>query len=193
VVYGVRSERAGETWFKRATASGFYRLIRRLTSVNIPADTGDFRLMDRRVVDAIRHMPEQHRFLRGMVSWVGFKQTGVSYKRQARFAGQTSFTLVKMLRFALDAITSFSNFPLQMASYLGLALTGLAALALLAGGAGWLLGAGGLSGTAGTILAVMLLGGVQLICLGVLGEYLGRMYDEIKGRPLYLVARTWGR
>ena len=193
VVYGVRAERAGETWFKRATASGFYRLIRRLTSVDIPADTGDFRLLDRRVVEAIRHMPEQHRFLRGMVSWVGFKQIGVSYKRQARFAGQTSFTVLKMVRFAFDAITSFSNIPLQAASYLGLALTTLTALLLLAGAAAWLLGAAWLGGAAVTLLTMLLLGGVQLICLGVVGEYLGRMYDEIKGRPLYLVARTWGR
>ncbi len=193
VVYGVRTERAGETWFKRATASGFYRLIRRLTSVDIPADTGDFRLMDRRVVEAIRHMPEQHRFLRGMVSWVGFKQTGVRYQRQARFAGRTSFTLVKMVRFALDAITSFSNFPLQLASYLGLAFIAASGLLLASGAAAWLLlGAHWLGGSAVTVVTGLLLGGVQLICLGVLGDYLGRMYDEIKGRPLYLVARRWG-
>jgi dolichol-phosphate mannosyltransferase len=194
VVYGVRSERAGETWFKRATASAFYRLIRRLTSVDIPLDTGDFRLMDRRVVEAIRHMPEQHRFLRGMVSWVGFKQVGVSYRRQPRYAGQTSFTVIKMVRFALDAITSFSNVPLQAASYLGLAFALAGGLLLALGGAQRLLGGGQwFAGAAVTVVTGLLLGGVQLLCLGVIGDYLGRMYDEIKGRPLYLVERRWGR
>ncbi len=192
VVYGVRGERAGETWFKRATASGFYRLMRRLTQVDLPLDTGDFRLMDRRVVEAIRHMPEQHRFLAGMVSWVGFKQIGVTYKRQPRYAGRTSFTVGKMLRFALDGLTSFSNFPLHAASYLGLAFTALSGLVLLAGVVSWLLGFGWLGSTAAVVITMLLLGGIQLICLGVVGEYLGRMYDEIKGRPLYLVERRWG-
>jgi glycosyltransferase involved in cell wall biosynthesis len=125
VVYGVRSKREGETFFKKATAAAFYRVIQRITNVDIPLDTGDFRLMDRRVVEAIRRMPEKHRFLRGMVSWVGFRQTGVTYERQARFAGQTKFTLRKMVDFALDAIASFSALPLRMASITGVFLMAL--------------------------------------------------------------------
>jgi dolichol-phosphate mannosyltransferase len=193
VVYGVRSEREGESWFKRASASGFYRLIGRITNVNIPPDTGDFRLMDRRVVDAIRQMPERHRFLRGMVSWVGFQQTGVRYKRQPRYAGETKFTLRKMLHFALDAITGFSSMPLQLASFFGFAsvlLSGLAlvtviALSLSGAAQAWL-------GQLTTMAAVLFIGGVQLICTGIVGEYLGRMYDEMKQRPLYLIDQRWG-
>jgi polyisoprenyl-phosphate glycosyltransferase len=193
VVYGVRSERAGETWFKRASASGFYRLIGRMTSVDIPLDTGDFRLMDRRVVDAIRRMPEQHRFLRGMVSWVGFKQAGVAYKRQPRFAGQTNFTLRKMLRFSLDAITGFSYLPLQLAGYVGAGLMLVSGLAIAGAMLAQLAGAARpLSGQAPTLLAVLFLGGVQLACLGIVGEYLGRMYDQARQRPLYLVSQRWG-
>lgn len=193
VIYGVRDTREGETWFKRATASAFYRLIRRITSINIPLDTGDFRLMDRRVVEAIRLMPERHRFLRGMVSWVGFRQTGVTYQRQARYAGSTSFTPGKMVRFALDAITSFSYAPLQLASYTGFGLAFLSAVAIVAVIALRLLGAAQpLLGQATTLVAVLFLGSVQLISLGILGEYMGRMYDEVKGRPLYLVDQRWG-
>ncbi|NTW01040.1 MAG: glycosyltransferase family 2 protein [Oscillochloris sp.] len=193
VVYGVRASRAGETWFKRATASGFYRLIRRITNVNIPLDTGDFRLMDQRVVIALQQMPEQHRFLRGMVSWVGFKQTGVTYERQARFAGQTNFTLRKMLRFAMDAITGFSYAPLQLASYLGFIMALISALAILLVVGLRLFGATQpLLGQATTLVAVLFLGGVQLICLGIVGEYLGRIYDEVKRRPLYLIDHRWG-
>ncbi len=193
VVYGVRSEREGETWFKRATASGFYRLIRRITRVDSPADTGDFRLMDRRAVDAIRQMPEQNRFLRGMVSWVGFKQTGVLYKRQPRLAGQSKFTVTKMLHFALDAITSFSYVPLQLATYLGLIVAALSAIAIVIVIILRLFDVDQpLLGQATTLVAVLFLGGVQLICLGIIGEYLGRIYDEVKRRPLYLVAERWG-
>ncbi len=193
VVYGVRGERAGETWFKRVTASGFYRLIAKITNVDIPVDTGDFRLMDRQVVNAVRQMPEQHRFLRGMVSWVGFKQIGVTYKRQPRFAGETKFTLAKMLRFALDAITGFSYVPLQLASYLGFAIAALSALAIVAVVILRMFDASRpLLGQATTLVAVLFLGGVQLICLGIVGEYLGRIYDEVKHRPLYLVQHRWG-
>jgi dolichol-phosphate mannosyltransferase len=193
VVYGVRSERAGETWFKLATASVFYRLIRKITNVDIPLDTGDFRLIDRRVVDAIRAMPEQNRFLRGMVSWVGFRQTGVPYKRQPRFAGDTKFTVTKMFRFAVDAITGFSYLPLQLASYLGFVMAVISAVTILAVVALRLFGAQPqLVGQASTLIAVLFLGSVQLICLGIVGEYLGRIYDEVKRRPLYLVARRWG-
>jgi dolichol-phosphate mannosyltransferase len=193
VVYGVRASREGETWFKKATASLFYRLIRRITSVNIPVDTGDFRLMDRRVVDAIRQMPERHRFLRGMVSWVGFKQTGVTYSRQPRFAGQSKFTLAKMVRFAMDAVTGFSYFPLQLASWVGFGIAALSGLSIF--GVIFLRLFGKtrpLLGQATTLVSVLFLGGIQLICLGIVGEYLGRIYDEVKGRPLYLIKQAWG-
>ena len=192
VVYGVRGQRDGETWFKKLSASAFYRLIARLTNVPIPVDTGDFRLMDRRVVEAVRQMPEQHRFLRGMVSWVGFRQTGVTYHRQPRFAGSSTFTFAKMLRFALDAITSFSYLPLQLASYLGFAIALLSAVAILVAVALRLLGASQpLLGQATTLVAVLFLGGVQLIGLGIIGEYLGRIHDEVKHRPLYVIAQRW--
>jgi glycosyltransferase involved in cell wall biosynthesis len=193
VVYGIRSERDGETWIKKATAGAFYRFIRRLSSVDIPLDTGDFRLMDRRVVEAIRKMPEHHRFLRGMVSWVGFRQIGVCYHRHARYAGETKFTLRKMIRFALDAITSFSTFPLQVASWLGFALAGLSGLAIALLVVLGLTGASSGMLTAAAILAaVLFVGAIQLVCLGIMGEYMGRMVDEMKARPLYLVDRTWG-
>jgi len=193
VVYGVRATRAGETWFKKVTAYGFYRLLQRITNVNLPVDTGDFRLMDRRVVDVIRQLGERHRFLRGMVSWVGFRQTGVVYERHARVAGHTKFTLRKMLRFALDAITSFSYLPLQLATYLGFTLALISALAIVVVVALRVLGTTTpLLGQATTLVAVLFLGGVQLLCLGVIGEYLGRMYDEVKQRPLYIVDQRWG-
>jgi dolichol-phosphate mannosyltransferase len=192
VVYGVRSERAGETWFKKISAKYFYRLIQSITNVKIPVDTGDFRLMDRKVVDAIRRLPERHRFLRGMVSWVGFRQIGVSYKRHARFAGETKFTLRKMIKFATDAITSFSYVPLQLATWFGFLVAGIALLFIIAVIVGRLSGAAEFRGQASTLVAVLFLGGIQLICLGILGEYLGRIYDEVKGRPLYLIQEKWG-
>ncbi len=194
VVYGVRKSRVGETWFKLITAKLFYRLIHHITSIDIPLDTGDFRLMDRRVVEAIRHMPERNRFLRGLVPWVGYKQTGIEYERQARFAGESKYGSVKqMLPFALDAITSFSYIPLQLATYLGFAIAGVSGLAILTVVGVRLFGPPGeLLGQATTLVAVLFLGGVQLISLGIIGEYLGRIYDEVKGRPLYLVDKTWG-
>jgi glycosyltransferase involved in cell wall biosynthesis len=194
VVYGVRAGREGETRFKLITAKVFYRLIRRITSIDIPLDTGDFRLMDRRVVDAIRRMPERNRFLRGMVPWVGFKQTGVEYERQSRFAGESKFGSVKqMLPFALDAITSFSYLPLQLATFLGFVMAILSALAILVVILLRLFGPSDpLLGQATTLVAVLFLGGVQLISLGIIGEYLGRIYDEVKERPLYLVDKKWG-
>lgn len=193
VVYGVRASREGETWFKVLTARLFYRLIYRITDIDIPLDTGDFRLMDRRVVEAVKKMPERKRFLRGMVPWVGFKQTGVEYERRSRFAGESKFSSVrKMLPFALDAITSFSYFPLQLASYLGFAIAGLSALAIVLVIFLRLFYETPLSGQATTLVAVLFLGGVQLISLGIIGEYLGRIYDEVKGRPLYLVDKKWG-
>jgi dolichol-phosphate mannosyltransferase len=187
VVYAVRAEREGETWFKRLSAAAFYRIIHRITDVKMPVDTGDFRLMDRKVVDVLKTMRERHRFPRGMSAWVGFRQVGVVYKRAARRAGVTKWPFRKMLKLALNAITGFSYFPLQLATYVGFVAAALSILAIpvvifmrLAGHSAFL-------GQATTLIAVLFLGGVQLISLGVLGEYIGRIYDEAKGRPLYVV------
>lgn len=187
VVYAIRTEREGETWFKKFTASLFYRLIYRITDVKIPLDTGDFRLMDRKVVNVINGMRERHRFLRGIAAWVGFKQVGVPYKRAARFAGETKYPFRKMFRLALNAVTGFSYFPLQVATYVGfvaavvaiLAIPVVIVLRLLTNAA---------IGQATTLISVLFLGGVQLISLGILGEYIGRIYDEVKGRPLYITS-----
>ena len=187
VVYAVRTEREGETWFKLFTASLFYRIIYRITDVDIPLDTGDFRLMDRKVVDVLNSMRERHRFLRGMSVWVGFRQTGVPYKRAARFAGETKYPLKKMVKFASDAITGFSYFPLQLATYIGFISAVLSILAIPVVVAMRLAGSQGFFGQASTLIAVLFLGGVQLISLGILGEYIGRLYDEARGRPLYIV------
>jgi glycosyltransferase involved in cell wall biosynthesis len=191
VVYAVRSEREGESWFKRLTASLFYRIVYRITEIKIPLDSGDFRLLDRAVVDVMSRMRERHRFLRGMSTWIGFKQVGVPYKRAARFAGETKYPLRKMLRLALNAITSFSYFPLQLATYVGFIAAGLSILAIplvvilrLTGSLQQLIG------QATTLVAVLFLGGVQLISLGILGEYIGRIYDEVKGRPLYIISEA---
>jgi len=190
VVFAVRAEREGETAFKLWTASLFYRVIYKITDVKIPMDTGDFRLMDRRVVDVMNRMREHHRFLRGMSAWVGFKQVGVPYKRMARFAGSTKYPFRKMLKLALTAITGFSYLPLQVATILGFIAAGLSLVAAIVviimravTGAAFL-------GQASTLIAVLFLGGVQLISLGILGEYIGRIYDEVKGRPLYIVRES---
>lgn len=192
VVYAVRKEREGETAFKKATAAFFYRLIRRITSVDIPADTGDFRLMDRRVVDALTRMREQKRFMRGLSAWVGFRQTGVPYRRDARKAGETKYPLRKMIRFALDGITAFSYLPLQLATVLGFIIAPFSLLGLLAVIFLRLTGSQAFFGQASTLVSVLFLGGVQLIFLGIIGEYLGRIYDEVKRRPLYIVAEELG-
>ncbi len=190
VVYAVRTEREGETWFKTMTASLFYRLIYRITEVKIPMDSGDFRLLDRRVVNVMNSMRERHRFLRGMSSWAGFRQIGVPYRRAARFAGSTKYPLRKMLRLAENAVTGFSYFPLQLASYLGFisAVIGILLIPVVA----YLrlfTAHQELVGQATTLIVVMLFCGVQLICLGIMGEYIGRIYDEVKGRPLYTVSQ----
>jgi polyisoprenyl-phosphate glycosyltransferase len=187
VVYAVRAEREGESWFKLWTASLFYRVIYRITDVKIPLDTGDFRLMDRRVVNVMNQMRERHRFLRGMSAWVGFKQIGVEYKRAARTAGETKYPFRKMFRLAINAITGFSYFPLQVATYIGFISAGIAAIAIPIVIYMRMTGSQAFFGQATTLLAVLFLGGVQLISLGVLGEYVGRLYDEAKGRPLYIV------
>lgn len=187
VVYAVRAEREGESWFKKFTAAMFYRIIYSITDVKIPVDTGDFRLMDRKVVDVLKQMKERHRFPRGMSAWVGFKQIGVTYKRAARVAGVTKYPFQKMLRLALNAITGFSYFPLQVATFFGFVFAGVAILAIPIVIYMRIMGSGAFFGQATTLIAVLFLGGVQLISLGILGEYIGRLYDEAKGRPLYIV------
>jgi dolichol-phosphate mannosyltransferase len=188
VVYAVRRRRKGESPFKVWSARMFYRITRRLTKVAIPVDTGDFRLMSRRVVDALKLIRERHRFIRGLVSWVGFPQTAIEYDRDARFAGDSKYPVSKMLRFAIDGITSFSDIPLRFASYFGFAVSGIAFLVgvyeiVLRVFTGY-----NLPGYTSTIFAIVFLGGVQLIGIGILGEYIGRIYEEIKARPLYVVA-----
>lgn len=193
IVFAQRAEREGETWFKKATASFFYRLIRRITNVNIPVDTGDFRLMDRKVVNTLKGMREHHRFMRGLSVWVGFKQTGVEYRRAARHAGETKYPLSKMIRFALDGITSFSYLPLQLATYFGFTIASISMLALIAVIVLRLSGSqSNFYGQASTLVSVLFLGGIQLIFLGIIGEYLGRIYDEVKRRPLYIVSDVLG-
>jgi dolichol-phosphate mannosyltransferase len=187
VVYAIRAEREGESWFKLWTASLFYRLIYRITDVKIPLDTGDFRLMDRKVVNVLKSMRERHRFPRGMSAWVGFKQVGVEYKRVARVAGETKYPFRKMFRLAVNAITGFSYFPLQVATYIGFFSAGVAAIAIPVVIYMRMTGSQAFFGQATTLIAVLFLGGVQLISLGILGEYIGRLYDEAKGRPLYIV------
>jgi polyisoprenyl-phosphate glycosyltransferase len=193
VVYAIRSEREGESWFKLFTASLFYRMIYRITDVKIPLDTGDFRLLDRQVVDVLNQMRERHRFLRGMSAWVGFKQVGVSYRRAARRAGETKYPFKKMLRLAINAVTGFSYFPLQVATYMGFFSAGLSIIAIPIVIIGRLAGSQAFFGQATTLIAVLFLGGVQLISLGILGEYVGRLYDEAKGRPLYIVRKDLDR
>ncbi|HVH37034.1 MAG TPA: glycosyltransferase family 2 protein [Sphingomicrobium sp.] len=191
VVYGVRKSRSGETHFKRATAAGFYRLLARATDVNIPVDTGDFRLMSRRALDVLLAMPEQARFIRGMVAWIGFKQVAFPYDRDERFAGETKYPLSKMIRFALDALTGFSSAPLKLASHAGLALS-LGSLLLIVYIA-WAWASGqSIPGWTSLMLIVVVLGAVQMFVLALMGEYIGRLYNEAKGRPLYIVQEIAG-
>ncbi len=186
VVYAVREQRLGETAFKRITAKGFYKTFRRLTGLNLAVESGDFRLMDRRALDALLKMPERNRFLRGMTVWIGFSQIAVPFVRQERHAGVTKYPLRKMLRFSFDAITSFSSTPLQWATFLGFVFSIVAFLAIpltvIARYANIFE-----RGVPTTIIIVLLLGGIQLITLGIIGEYIGRIYDEVKHRPLYVV------
>ena len=193
VVYGHRTERDGESAFKLWTAKYFYRFISKLSDTVIPLDTGDFRLMDRRVVDALVEMPERDRFVRGMVSWIGFSQIAVPYRRAPRVAGNTKFSLFKMMRFATDGIVSFSIVPLRLATWVGFLASGIAIVGILIAVLERLLGAVGLvKGWASLVIAVLFLGGVQLICMGIIGEYVGRIYGESKRRPLYVVRDRMG-
>jgi len=190
VVYAVRRKREGESWFKLLSASLFYRMIYRITDVKIPLDTGDFRLLDRKVAAIMRQMRERHRFLRGMAAWVGFRQVGVEYDRRERYAGKTKYSFRKMLKLALNAVTSFSYFPLQIATYLGFICVAISICAIIVVIILHLSNRLVLIGQAVTPIAVFFLGGVQLITLGILGEYIGRIYDEAKGRPLYIISEA---
>ena len=191
VVYGVRKSRAGETAFKRATAHGFYRLLSRATEVDIPLDAGDFRLMSRRALDALLAMPEQARFIRGMVAWIGFKQIPFAYDRAERFAGATKYPFGKMVRFALDALTGFSSAPLKLASHAGLLLAGGSVLLILYIAYAWLAGQN-IQGWTSLMLVVVVLGAVQMFVLALMGEYIGRLYNEAERRPLYVVQEIAG-
>jgi len=192
VVYGLRKKRLGENRFKLLSASLFYKALKYLAHIDIPQDVGDFRLLDRKVVDALKKLPERNRFVRGLVSWVGFRQTDLLYERDARFAGETKYPLLKMLKLALDGITSFSAIPLRLATWMGL-LFSLASFLLIL----WVIGAKLFTdrtvlGWASLMVAVLLIVGVQLFTIGILGEYIGRIFDEAKQRPLYLIREKIG-
>ncbi len=187
VVYGLRVARTGESAFKRASAAMFYRTMNAICDTRIPVDTGDFRLMDRKVVNALMTMPERDRFLRGMVSWVGFRQVALPYAREPRFAGESKYPFWKMIRFALDAVTSFSIAPLRLATWIGFIVSTLALIGVVATFLIRVFTQSWVPGWAGLLISVLFLGGVQLICVGIVGEYVGRIYGEVKRRPLYLV------
>ena len=192
VIYAVRADRRGESRFKLWTASAFYRLLQRITDVEIPVNAGEFRLMDRQVVLALRRLREKHRFMRGLSSWVGFRQIGIEYQRAERFAGETKYPLSMMLRLTLDAITSFSYIPLRLSTYFGFVLALISLLGIVVTIVLRLSGNNAFFGQASTLVAVLFLGGIQLIFLGIIGEYLARIYDDVKARPLYIVSRAFG-
>ena len=194
VAYGQRRTREGETPFKLFTAKLFYRVLHWMTKSNIPADTGDFRLMDRRVVDVLRSMRERHRFIRGMVSWVGGTQVAVQYDRKPRFAGETKYPLRKMVAFAIDAITSFSIVPLRLVTFLALGIIGLAVLAAFTVVAIKLISPNYfIPGYPSILITIVFFGGVQLLALGIIGEYLGRMYESSKARPIYIIEQVYSQ
>ena len=186
VVYGQRRSRAGETWFKKATAAWFYRVLRKMTDVDIPVDSGDFRLLSRRALDTLQTMPEQFRFIRGMVTWIGYKQVPLPYDRAERFAGVTKYPLKKMIRFSLDAITGFSTKPLRVASYTGIFLSLLSGLMIAYTLYSWATGSV-VAGWTSVMAVVLLLGAANMLFLGVIGEYLGRLFIESKHRPLFII------
>ena len=190
VVYGVREKRAGESRLKLLTATVFYRVLKRLTNFEIPVDVGDFRLMSRQAVDHFKQLRENDRFVRGLVSWIGFRQIGIEYLRDKRHSGETKYPYNKMIKFALDGITSFSTVPLKLASWLGYISSMLAFIYLCSVFVQKAIGIT-VPGFATIIVAIMFLGGVQLICLGILGEYIGRIFNEMKHRPIYIIAETY--
>jgi len=192
IVFATRKQRAGDSWLKRTTARYFYEIFDRITDIPVPHDTGDFRLIDRRVVDVLVRLPERTRFMKGLFAWVGFKQASITFDRQPRHAGDTKWSYWRLWNFALDAITSFSSMPLKIWSYIGVACSLFAFLfALFLIGLKIIRGVD-LPGYPSLMVAVLFFGGVQLISLGIIGEYLARMYSEVKGRPLYLVRDRWG-
>ncbi|TAO01132.1 MAG: glycosyltransferase [Phormidium sp. SL48-SHIP] len=192
VVYATRRDRHGETWLKRFSATYFYRLIGRVSKVPIPEDTGDFRLMDRRVVEALKKLPERNRFMKGLFAWVGYRQIAIDYDRDPRYAGQSKWNYWKLWNFALDGITAFSSLPLKVWSYVGLIVSSIALVYAIFLVLRTLIFGIDVPGYASLMVAVLFLGGIQLISLGVIGEYLGRVYEEVKGRPLYLVRDLYG-
>ena len=192
VIYGVREERTGETRFKKATASAFYRLLRRISNIDVPLDVGDFRLVDRRALEAFKSMRETNRYVRGMFSWIGFRQVGVSFQRDERFAGDTKYPLTKMLKFAADGVVSFSAAPLRLALNLGFAVSALSFAFGVVALISKLAGLYSIPGLASIAVFVAFLGGIQLLVLGLMGEYIARIHDEVKDRPLYLVRDTHG-
>ncbi|RDE31508.1 glycosyltransferase [Parageobacillus thermoglucosidasius] len=192
VVYAKRVKRKGETIFKKVTAYLFYRVLRAATEIDIPVDTGDFRLIDRKVRDQLVFMRERSRFVRGLISWVGFKQTAVEYEREERFAGKTKYPLKKMIHFSLDGITSFSYKPLKLASLLGFFLSASSVLGMIITLYLKLFTHSTVAGWASLLMVMLLCNGVMFIMIGVIGEYIGRIYDEVKQRPLYIVKETWG-
>jgi len=187
VVYAKRRAREGENFLKKFTAKSFYRILKKITSINIPVDTGDFRLIDRKIVDVLKAMPEQQKFLRGQISWIGFRQTYVEYDRDARYAGKTGYTYKKMIRFALDGITSFSNLPLKFATITGFFVSGITFLMILYALYSRFISKSYVPGWTSLMLAVLFIGGVQLISIGIIGEYISRLSANIRNRPLYIV------
>jgi dolichol-phosphate mannosyltransferase len=192
VVYGKRLQRKGETWFKKVTAKTFYRFLNHMTSVDIPVDTGDFRLIDRKVCDVMKSLTEKNRYVRGLVSWAGFRQTAVEYIREERFAGETKYPLKKMVKLAVDATLSFSYKPLRLAGFIGMALSCISFLSLLVIFWQALFTDTTVPGWASLIAVILFFNGVSLIHQSVIGEYVGRIYEESKNRPLYIVRETKG-
>ena len=190
VVYAKRTSRDGEGYFKRITARVFYRMLKKITSINIPVDTGDFRLIDRKVINVLKQMPEQQKFLRGQVPWIGFRQTSVSYDRDARYTGKTGYTFRKMSRLALDGITSYSNLPLKFATFAGFIVSGIAFFMILYALYSRFIIRDYVPGWTSLMLVVLFIGGVQLICIGIIGEYVSRMSSNVRNRPLYIVNET---
>lgn len=188
VVYAVRKKRKGESWFKKITAAGFYRFFRKISDINMPVDTGDFRLIGRNVCESLKELKERNRFVRGLVSWVGYKQIGIEYERDERFAGETKYPLKKMIKFSLDGITSFSAKPLRIWGYLGFIIAGLGFIYSIYTLIGKLIFNNTVPGWASLVVITMLIGGLNMISIGILGEYISRIYDETKGRPIYIVS-----
>lgn len=187
VVYAQRRSREGETWAKKWTAKTFYRLLKKTTNIKIPLDTGDFRLIDRKVVDYLKQMPERHKFLRGQIAWIGFKQTAVHYDRESRFAGKTNFSFSKMFQFAIDGITAFSNYPLRMATVMGFVVSAVSFVVILYALYSKFVLHRTLTGWTSLIISVLFIGGVQLIAIGIIGEYISRINSDVRKRPLYVI------